>query len=171
MDTLLDKLRAGDSVGGRKNRRNRNAATRQSISAAPRIVPQLTGNGTGDAADIAKDMLAALKNNGFNAATPGSVTLSIPSLSTSAPATKPRRSRLRGSLKGDLADSGRSSVDVTLPREAIPEGNEDEDLTIKVSTPRLDSPSSSRGDYPSSGLVSSDGDAMSDAKELPQLPR
>ncbi|KAF9519877.1 hypothetical protein BS47DRAFT_1370603 [Hydnum rufescens UP504] len=67
MDTLLSKLRAGDSVG-RKTRRNRVAGngSKSNVPSAARLVPQLTGPGVGEAADIAKDMLAALKMDGFN---------------------------------------------------------------------------------------------------------
>jgi len=142
MDTLLDKLRAGDSVG-KKNRRNRGGAGRQSISSTPRIMPQITGgSASGEAADIAKDMLAALKHDGPSA------TLNI----TASQATKPRRSRLRGSLRGDKGEDAGSSVDLTnhLTEASIPEDAEDEDLTI---------------------IIPSRNETIPETKELPQLPR
>lgn len=165
MDTLLDKLRAGDSVG-KKNRRNRGAAGRQSISIAPRIAPQVTG-GSGEAADIAKDMLAALKKDGL---TSPSATPNVPS----SQVTKPRRSRLRGSLRGEKGEDAGSSVDLINPQTeaSIPEDTEDEVSTVKLPTPRLDSPFSARGGLPSPVLVvqSSGGESTIETKELPQLP-
>lgn len=168
LDTLMDKLRAGDSVGGRKGRRTRNG--RQSISSAPRLTPQLTGTSVGDTADKAKDMLAALKQDGFNPPGTNGASLLKVALPESQ-ATKPRRSRLRGSLRGD-ADGSISSLDATSPRTQapIPEGNEDEDSTVQqVTKPRLDSPASSQGNFPS--IASSEAEAISPTKDLPRLPR
>lgn len=168
LDELMGKLRAGDSVGGRKGRRTRNGPGRQSISSAPRIVPQLTGSSAGDAADRARDMLAALGLDGSQPAG-SSTTLSVPS--STPQVAKPRRSRLRGSLVGDT-DGSRSSIDATSPRTQapIPEGNEDEDPTVKAPTPRLDSPASSVGNFPSPGIATSESETPSDAKDLPRLP-
>lgn len=62
LDDLLDKLRSGDTVAGRRTRRQRPGAP--SRTPGPIVLP--TG-GEGDAADIAKDMLARLKTDGFDA--------------------------------------------------------------------------------------------------------
>lgn len=91
MDTLLQNLRDGVTVG-RKSRRNRADAGRQSISAVP-LQQQLTGEG--EAADKAKDMLAALKKEGFGSASASTSSASV------AGSSKPRRTRLRGSLRPD----------------------------------------------------------------------
>jgi hypothetical protein len=162
MDTLLDKLRAGDTVG-KKNRRNRGGPGRQSISSTPGIVPQVTGgSASGEAADIAKDMLAALKHDGPSA------TLNV----TSSQATKPRRSRLRGSLRGDKGEDTGSSVDLTnyLTEASIPEDAEDEEPTIIMPTSQRDSLLNPWGSFPSQG-ISSRGETTPETKELPQLPR
>lgn len=113
MDTLLNKLRAGDSVG-RKTRRNRLAGkgSKSDLPSANRLVPQLTGPGAGEAADIAKDMLAALKMDGFNTSAP-------PSPNPTASSTTSRRARLRGSLRASAsADNSASLPDI--PHSPLP---------------------------------------------------
>lgn len=168
MDTLLDKLRAGDAVG-KKNRRNRSAGRQQSISGALRIAPQVTGGGSGEAAEIAKDMLAALKKDGSNATPPGTA-----SNVSSSQVTKPRRSRLRGSLRVDKGEDTGSSVDLANPptEAPIPEDAENEEPTIKTPTPpRRRSPSSSQGGFSTPGFQPSGDESTAERKELPQFPR
>jgi cytokinesis protein len=69
LDNLLEKLRNGDTVG-RKARRARAIPDGQSKSPLA-LIPEgaLPGTG-GDAADIARDMLARLKSDGFEAFAP-----------------------------------------------------------------------------------------------------
>ena len=94
LDNLLEKLRNGDSVG-RKARRNR----RPNGSSAGARRPTLSGNESDNAAfepglpepgdktvDLARDMLAALKSDGFEAFTPTTPT---------RPERRRRRSRPR----------------------------------------------------------------------------
>lgn len=64
LDDLLDKLRSGDAIAGRRTRRQRLGPA--SRTPGPLILP----TGEGDAADIAKDMLARLKSDGFDAKIP-----------------------------------------------------------------------------------------------------
>lgn len=100
LDKLLDKLRAGDSVG-RRARRNRPSRGGASASTAP---PTLTLNpetlsspnlGGVEAVDLAMDMLATLKSDGFVPTSPTSSTSALPTT---------RRRRLRaGSIAADLA--------------------------------------------------------------------
>ena len=95
LDTLLEKLRNGDSVGrrSRKNRRqNGNAASSRrtnvngnDTSSGTSFEPNLPEAGD-KTADLARDMLAALKSDGFEAFTP---------TTASTPGRQRRRSRQR----------------------------------------------------------------------------
>lgn len=76
LDTLLEKLRNGDSVG-RKSRRSRRTKDRQStqsgsnVNGKAEVSLDLGLPGVGDkTVDLARDMLAALKSDGFEAFTP-----------------------------------------------------------------------------------------------------
>lgn len=71
LDNLLEKLRNGDNVG-RKSRRTRARASRSSapLTLSTDHLPE-SSNGT-DTVDIARDMLARLKSDGFEAVTPTS---------------------------------------------------------------------------------------------------
>lgn len=94
LDTLLEKLRNGDSVG-RKSRKNRRvngsaaAPRRKSVNEKDAIgaafEPSLPEAGD-KTADLARDMLAALKSDGFEAFTP---------TTASTPGRPGRRSRQR----------------------------------------------------------------------------
>lgn len=73
LDTLLQKLRNGDSVG-RRSRRNR-AKTDASVPSTPTFVPSNDAGGEHDSdtpvvATAALDMLARLKSDGFEAFVP-----------------------------------------------------------------------------------------------------
>ena len=72
LDTLLEKLRNGDNVG-RKARR-----ARPSASARPSAPLNLTPDGLlasgNDTVDLARDMLARLKSDGFDTLIPSSPT-------------------------------------------------------------------------------------------------
>lgn len=95
LDTLLEKLRNGDTVT-RRNRRNRSGNEQ-------RAVPQslnLDGETPAATADVARDMLAALKSDGF--VTPASPTVAV--------AQRRRRRRDMMSDSGDLASPNSESV-------------------------------------------------------------
>ena len=95
LDNLLEKLRKGDSVG-RKSRKNRRANGKSSVAAQTKEVdaeastvsalPPLP-EGADKTVDLARDMLAALKSDGFE-------TFSSTS-STPRPARSARRARQR----------------------------------------------------------------------------
>lgn len=106
LDNLLEKLRNGDSVGRKRRTRNseRRPAAPLELSAESLLVSG-TGN---DTADLARDMLARLKSDGFDAITPTSPTSS----------TAPRRSRRRAAsttaFKGIVEELEGSTLDGTL---------------------------------------------------------
>lgn len=86
LDTLLEKLRAGDSVKGRSRKRptaKERLAARPAPSSLMPLMPSpltvLSENGDSDAGDLARGMLAALKSDGFGpGATPDASILSVP---------------------------------------------------------------------------------------------
>lgn len=95
LDTLLEKLRNGDSVG-RKSRKNRRANGSSSAAAQTKgadveasIVSELPPfpEGADKTVDLARDMLAALKSDGFETFSNSS--------STPRPARQARRTRQR----------------------------------------------------------------------------
>jgi hypothetical protein len=156
MDSLLENLRNGVTVG-RKSRRNRNDGARKSVSSlggapadfAP-LIPQSTGEAA--AADKAKDMLAALKKEGFGVPSPSPSTSSDSFANAGAGAgpsklSKPRRTRLRGTLLTAENDADTSSISaapvLSGPGSAlvtstvtIPEDEEDEvdEPTVRLSS-------------------------------------
>lgn len=72
LDNLLEKLRNGDTVGRRARRGKPGVESRPPIP----LTLAIDGAAAGDAtADIARDMLARLKSDGFEAFTPASPTL------------------------------------------------------------------------------------------------
>lgn len=84
LDSLLEKLRSGESVKGRTGKTRR--GERQKPGPSPLTLPDAS---VGDTADIAKGMLAALKSDGFDLT-------SIPLSPTSkAEPTRSRRARIR----------------------------------------------------------------------------
>lgn len=85
LDDLMEKLRNGDSVG-RKARRNRPAPP------APLALSEDVTNG-GDAVDLAKDMLAKLKSDGFEVAEPSPAIVPV----SRSERMMSRRARLRAS--------------------------------------------------------------------------
>jgi cytokinesis protein len=107
LDKLLDKLRNGDSVGRRPRRVRRPSMNIR--SPAPLTLSTETIMGNHNAADMARDMLAQLKSDGFEAFTPVFATAA------------PRRRRLRtGSMTAGLAaelvvGNGESLQDALLP--------------------------------------------------------
>jgi cytokinesis protein len=151
MDTLLSKLRAGDSVG-RKTRRNRvgGNGSKSNVPSATRLVPQLTGPGVGEAADIAKDMLAALKMDGFSA---NSVPPS-PNPAISSPNPGPsssRRSRLRrGSVRTTASIDGSPALDapteLAITEEPLVIGSDEAQYPSGGPALDLGSPRSSEGE-------------------------
>lgn len=74
LDDLLEKLRNGDSVG-RKARRTRPSTASRPGRPLNITTDALVGSGSGnDTADIARDMLARLKSDGFSTLAPVSPT-------------------------------------------------------------------------------------------------
>lgn len=121
LDNLLEKLRNGDSVG-RKSRRNRQAPGGR--AAMPMTLDINTANGAGhedapspsalgvigdDTADLARDMLARLKSDGF-------VTPNSPRTERSS-ARRPRRRRGSDAMMNGIAEKKSpedlSSLDAT----------------------------------------------------------
>jgi cytokinesis protein len=95
LDTLLEKLRNGDNVGRRARRARTGAGSRPSVPLNLDTDSLLSAGKTGsDTADIALNMLAQLKSNGFEAITPGSPTASsVPNRRTRR---RPSTSAFRG---------------------------------------------------------------------------
>lgn len=84
LDSLLEKLRSGESVKVRTGKTRR--GERQKPGPSPLSLPDA---GVGDTANIAKGMLAALKSDGFD---PASIPLSPTS---KVEPTRSRRARIR----------------------------------------------------------------------------
>ncbi|THH33008.1 hypothetical protein EUX98_g1231 [Antrodiella citrinella] len=139
LDSLLEQLRSGSAVGRRARR------ARPSISRAPLTLttdaPAESNTGN-DTVDIARDMLARLKSDGFSAAIPIS------------PTTAPRRTRRREEFKGIAEELEQS------PILALGDVHEDADIDS-------DAPSSGVSRDASSGTAeedASDGAAQSATK-------
>lgn len=101
LDTLLEKLRNGDTVGRRAGRARRAAENRPAVST-------LNADGTpapdaNDTADVARDMLARLQSDGFQAFTP------------TLPTTGPRRQTRRRRNGNGMSISGISELDLASP--------------------------------------------------------
>ncbi|KAJ3526821.1 hypothetical protein NM688_g8213 [Phlebia brevispora] len=114
LDNLLEKLRNGDSVG--RKRRTRNSERRPAAPldlTADKLLTSGTGN---DTADLARDMLARLKSDGFDALTPASPT------SSSAPRRSRRRAASSTPFKGiaeELESSTLQLDELTLEGETL----------------------------------------------------
>lgn len=164
LDSLLEKLRNGDNVGRKARRTRASAANRPSTPLDLSAASLLAASGGNDTVDLARDMLARLKSDGFEALAPTSPTTS----------TAPRRTRrrIRGisedlegsplfqmdgkSLDGETPMSPLSSVDeqlhtaeetdteVTAPTEADAtdalEVSSEADTTITAATVGVDDP-------------------------------
>jgi cytokinesis protein len=98
LDDLLEKLRNGDTVGNRKHRRARPSTSQQPVSPI-----KSTPGGMTSTADIARDMLAALQQDGFATFDPSSLKPSTP---------KPERSSAR---RARLRPNALSLSDVSAP--------------------------------------------------------
>jgi cytokinesis protein len=75
LDNLLEKLRNGDSVG-RRPRRARPSTVENGASVPLTLTIDSSLSGSGDAADVARDMLARLQSDGFETFVPTTPTLS-----------------------------------------------------------------------------------------------
>jgi len=109
MDTLLAKLRAGDSVGRKTRNRSKLSApakSRPSVTAVPEVVEKDEDKKDGDTADMAKNMLAALKKDGFTISTAPAASGTSPNASQTYTS---RRSRLRAGMRVS------GSVSLALP--------------------------------------------------------
>jgi cytokinesis protein len=102
LDTLLEKLRNGDTIGRRAGRARRAAENRPVVPPSSNIdgAPAPDVN---DTADIARDMLARLQSDGFQAFTPAS------------PTTGSRRQTRRRRNGTGISISGISELDLTSP--------------------------------------------------------
>jgi cytokinesis protein len=113
LDSLLEKLRSGESVKGRTGKTRR--GERQKPGPSPLTLPDAS---VGDTADIAKGMLAALKSDGFDPT-------SMPSSPTSkAEYTRSRRARIRSDP--ELAE------EIALAEAVRAAGNEDAEADTDV---------------------------------------
>jgi cytokinesis protein len=115
LDTLLEKLRNGDTVS-RRNRRNRSGNENR-----PSVPQSLNLDGeTPAAADVARDMLARLQSDGF--VTPASPTVPV--------AQRRRRRRDIMSDSGELGSPNSESVmsDSETAPQASPNLEEEEGL-------------------------------------------
>jgi cytokinesis protein len=90
LDTLLEKLRNGDTVGRRARRARPSADNRP---AGPLTLNLNGSTPVGDTADIARDMLARLQSDGFEAFTPASPTVAV---------AQRRRRRRAETASGDI---------------------------------------------------------------------
>lgn len=108
LDDLLDKLRSGDTIAGRRTRRQRPGPP----SRTPGPITLPTG-GEGDAADIAKDMLARLQSDGFDAKVPLS-----PRLGTGRRRPRPRRNSGGGEVSNEKNEGDRLSNAPLSPTES-----------------------------------------------------
>lgn len=153
LDTLLEKLRNGDSVG-RKSRKNR----RPNGSNAPPLPDISTIKGPHDVnfeptlpeagdktVDLARDMLAALKSDGFEAFTP---------TTSSRPDRTSRRSRQRRRVVSEFgAEEPIASPTFSDDRElsGVEEGDTESEMSPRPGTP------SDGGDF--NAAQNGDGDA------------
>lgn len=77
LDNLLEKLRNGDSVGRKARRTRKSTAPRApSVPLTLNTEALLAAKSGDDTVDIARDMLAKLKADGFDAITPSTPTAS-----------------------------------------------------------------------------------------------
>lgn len=114
LDTLLEKLRNGDTVN-RRTRRNRSGADRR-----PSVPQSLNVEGeTPGTADVARDMLARLQSDGF--VTPASPTVAV----------SQRRRRLRDMASGDFG----SPTSPLYPAEDADDGESEEEGTMDTPQP------------------------------------
>lgn len=113
LDNLLEQLRSGSAVG-RRARRTRPSVSR--LAAPLTLSTDITVETGNDTVEIARDMLARLKSDGFDALTPVSPTT----------ASAPRRSRRREEFKG-IAEELESSPMLTLGKELRLDGDVESD--------------------------------------------
>ena len=122
LDTLLAKLRNGDSVG-RKGRRARKTAAARASAVTPLTLNTdvlLTAKSGDETVDIARDMLMRLKSDGFETATP--------STPTAASMRRSRRKRdsegvaalAAAAMEESMTLSGTSAEDIATPLGAQP---------------------------------------------------
>lgn len=123
LDTLLEKLRNGDSVG--RKRRARNSERRPAAPLELKAETLLLADSGNDTVDLARDMLAQLKSDGFDALTPTSPT------SANAPRRSRRRAPSTTPFKGieeelESSTSGQAD-DLTLDGDTLAAVSEDAD--------------------------------------------
>ena len=122
LDSLLDKLRNGDGVG-RRARRNRrpSASVKQSSPLALSAEGLLEAARSGDgAADLARNMLAQLKSDGFETLLPSSPTRST----TSRSSTRRSRRKLDTTEFTGIAEELNSSPIFNIQEPSFDESQE-----------------------------------------------
>jgi cytokinesis protein len=97
LDNLLEKLRNGDTVGRRPRRARPSTSENRSAVPSSLNTDGIMASGANDTADIARDMLARLQSDGFQAFTPTAVIES-----TSRRQTRRRRAGNNLSTNGEL---------------------------------------------------------------------
>jgi len=144
LDSLLEKLRAGDSVKGRARKRP-NAKERATRPPPTPLAMLQEGGENGDAGDLARGMLAALKSDGFGP----DVTITPIPMATPASPTK-RRTRMKSdpllaeelanlqNHPGLLRSPPRDGEEVRL-EESEADGKVSQDDDVSTSSPNLDS--------------------------------
>jgi cytokinesis protein len=118
LDSILDKLRKGENP--RRARRAR--PSERQPAPLPLDLNATATSGTGDTADLARDMLARLQSDGFAAASP------------STPTPPPRRTTRRRRATSNALRLERLDLDEAEEIAASSTGLSDDDLT----SPRLD---------------------------------
>lgn len=107
LDSLLEKLRTGNGVGRKARRSRPTASNRQAAPLTLDAESVLEAGSSGDnTADIARDMLARLKSDGFNAITPSSPTSSTTNRST----RRSRRKLETSGFKGIAEELGTAPI-------------------------------------------------------------
>lgn len=112
LDNLLEKLRNGDTVG-RRARRARPSTENRPVVSSSLNTDGIMASGPNDTADIARDMLARLQSDGFQAFTP------TPAIESTA-----RRQTRRRRAGNNLSITDISELDLVSPEmgsESLPE--------------------------------------------------
>jgi len=136
LDNLLKKLRLGEGVSKRPKRQHRPAPA-QRTNLTPLSIP---GEGS-ETANVAMNMLAALKEDGF----------ALPFTPTSPRVPRPRRSRLRAEIRSGDEEELQSPQPEDIPSENDVEADGVGDETIGRSSRRTDSRQSTRSSQRSIG--------------------
>lgn len=122
LDSLLEKLRAGDSVKGRTRKRP-TAKERAARPAPPPLAILQEGGENGDAGDLARGMLAALKSDGFG---PDATIAPIPMTTPMSPTKRRPRIKSDPLLAEELANLANNPDLLRSPPQGIEEAELEE---------------------------------------------